>query len=134
MIKIRVPSEVSVTVVRLPTSTNVDSFTLEVRRPNKETVPVNDGNVRILITKIRFQKTVMDKTDRKSVASIGVFDYPNNHPIAYTVTSDSDLQRYLATTAAEIYALETNIYACHSCQFMQIYFSSTVKQILTILV
>lgn len=42
---IEVPRDVPVKEVSLPTNENVESFTVTVRRPNGELVPVRDGKV-----------------------------------------------------------------------------------------
>lgn len=52
VITVDVPQDVPITSVRLPDQTNVESFTVTVRRPNTQTVPVNNGEVRYSISSI----------------------------------------------------------------------------------
>ena len=48
VITVKVPQDVPIVSVRLPENTNVEDFTVSVRRPNGQTVPVDNGDVRSL--------------------------------------------------------------------------------------
>ena len=56
LITIVVSQDVPITSVRLPIRENVDSFTVTVRRPNSQTVPVNDGEV----SQLKYSKITID--------------------------------------------------------------------------
>ena len=45
IVRISVPADQPITDVKLPTNENVESFTVTVRRPNGEDLPVKDGRV-----------------------------------------------------------------------------------------
>ena len=46
VIRVNVPQDVRIVSVRLPENTNVEDFTVSVRRPNGQNVPVDNGDVR----------------------------------------------------------------------------------------
>lgn len=49
VVMIDVPSDVPITEVSLPTNGNVGTFTVTVRKPNGERVPVDGGKVNTFI-------------------------------------------------------------------------------------